>query len=170
MSPTTFDLLADASAILLRLAEVDPDDEESVAAGLAALDEWVDASGDKIGAIRAVAVRLKAEAALLKSEADKLTKRRKARERERDHVMQLATALLEATEQQTGEAKVKRPEFSAWLQASQSVGGPEDVTEWPDGYTVTTIRPDRSAMLKALKRGESFEGFDIVTRRSVRFR
>ena len=167
---TTNDLLALSLSILARLAEVDPDDDESVAEGLQALDDWVEASGDKIAAIRAVSLRLKSEAALLKAEADKLTKRRRARERERDHVMQLAAALLEATEMQTGEAKIKRPDFSAWLQSSQSVSAPESPSDWPEDFTSVVIRTDRSAMLKALKRGEMFDGFGLITRRSVRFK
>jgi hypothetical protein len=168
--PTTSELLMKSNEVMLVLAGIDPDDEQALEESLAALDAWIEESGDKIGACRAVVARLKSEEELLSAEIKKLSARKRARSNERQYVLSLATALLEAKELADGEAKVRRPDFSAWLQTTHSLSCPEDSARWPSEYTQTTTTLDKARIRKALKSGELFDGFALVEKRGVRFR
>ena len=82
----------------------------------------------------------------------------------------MASRVLEEVEMHTGEAKSKRPEFSAWIQASTSVSVPDVVNLLPAVYTRTIIEADKGKIKEALVAGIDVAGCALVTARSVRFR
>ena len=170
MGGTTYDLLRAAHAITDAFACIDFDDDEAIAEATERAEAWCEASGDKLAALRAVSLRLKSEADLLKAEAARLTARRRSCEVGRERVMCLATQLLEAVESQTGEGKVKTTEFTAYLASSESLAAPDDLEAWPERFRVSSWRPDRKAATAAIRAGDDLPGFSLVRRKSARFR
>ena len=165
---TTYELTMQASDLLAHLedsgGELTPEAEAS-------LDAWLEAAPDKLGGIRAVLARFKADAALLKAEARRLTDRARALGNAEQRLKGCAVLLLEAHEELTGEAKVKRPDFSAWLATTKSVRGPDNVWEWPAHLRVEQDpRPNKKAAGLLLKAGEELDGITLVETRGVRFR
>lgn len=165
---TTYELLEQARAVLACLETeagvLTPEAETQLFA-------FLDGSADKLAACMAIAKRLDAEAELLKSEEMRLRDRRHALENGVDRVRGYATDLLVAREALGEEAKVKTASYTAWLQTTESVQGPDDVAYWPMEWTRTKVEPDRSSALKALKAGDvAPDGFGIVQRRSIRWR
>jgi hypothetical protein len=166
--PTTYELIEAARAVF---ACIDSEAGVLTPEAEAQLIAFLEGSEDKIAACIAVAKRLEAEAELLKSEELRLRDRRHALENGVDRVRAFASDLLLTREQLGEEPKVKTPTYTAWLQTTESIQGPEDIAYWPMEWTRTKIEPDRSSALKAIKAGdETPDGFSIVQRRSVRWR
>jgi hypothetical protein len=114
--------------------------------------------------------RLDAEAEFIRAEEKRLAERRKGYEVAGERIRDLAAALLEAREKLGEEPKVKTPQYTAWLQETESILAPEDITDWPAEWTRTKVEPDKRAALAALKAGTSKPGFCISRKRGVRFR
>lgn len=166
--PTTYELMEAARAVF---ACIDSEAGVLTPEAEAQLIAFLEGSEDKIAACIAVAKRLDAEAELLKSEEMRLRDRRHALENGVDRVRSFASDLLLTREQLGEEPKVKTASYTAWLQTTESVQGPEDVAYWPMEWTRTKVEPDRSSALKAIKAGsQAPDGFGIVQRRSVRWR
>ena len=136
----------------------------------AVLQDFLVKSEDKLHACLAVMRRAEAEADLLKAEEKRIAERRKAYELTVERVRDLAAYILEAREQMGEEPKVKTAHYTAWLGESESVVGPEDITDWPAEWTRTKVEPDKAAAKAALKAGAAAHGFAITKKRSVRFR
>lgn len=165
---TTYDLMRGAARVMFEIEENSGLLSDETAAFLAT---WIGESEDKVLACMHLVRRMEAEAELLEREEKALRARRKTCENVADHVKALATGLLMAREALGEEAKVKGPTYSAWLAETQSVVGPEDVSEWPETWRRVRTEPDRAAALKAAKAGEALpRGFALETRRSVRWR
>ena len=167
MRNTTFDLLNQASGMVNMAMTIELDDDEATDEYLSRVRMWSIETGDQIGALRAYIVRAKSDAAMLRAEEKRLADRRRAIERQVLPVKLEIKHLLEAAELQTGEAKVKRPDFTAYLQRSQRVDGPAHVADWPERWVVISARPDRAAAKKALKKGHEEAGFALIEQRSV---
>ena len=99
--PTTSDLLHIAHLFLAHSGEMEPDDFE------AALASFIEESGDKLGALRAVSLRLAAESQIEAEEAARHTTRKERAAKQADRVKGRARELLEAMEQLGEEPKVK---------------------------------------------------------------
>ena len=111
------------------------------------------------------------EAGMCRVEEARIKARRQALESAEERVKQLATALLVAREELGEEPKVKTAHYTAWLAETQSVAGPEDVSEWPETWRRVKTEPDRAAALKAAKAGEELpSGFRLESKRGVRWR
>lgn len=166
--PSTYDLLVDSSRILGSIeAEAGVLTPEAEVALLA----WLEASEDKLHGCMALARRFDTEASLLRVEEGRIKARRQALESAEERVKQLATALLIAREELGEEPKVKTAQYTAWLAETQSVAGPEDVSEWPETWRRVKTEPDRAAALKAAKSGEELpSGFRLEAKRGVRWR
>lgn len=165
---TTYDLMRGAARVQL---EIEQNDGLISDETVTFLTTWIEQSEDKVLACMHLVRRMEAEAELLEREEKALRAKRKTCENVADHVKALATGLLMAREALGEEAKVKGPTYSAWLAETQSVVGPEDVSEWPETWRRVKTEPDRAAALKAAKAGEALpRGFALETRRSVRWR
>ena len=163
----TYDLLQSAHSLVVAIEGDEGIDPTMLAPRLAA---WLDASDDKLGGCRVAIARLTEGADFLKSEEKRIAERRKAIEAQTAHVRDLATSLLVAREALGEEPKVKTPTYTAWLQASESVDGPERPEDWPTEYQRVTVSADREAAKRALKAGTAIEGVTLRESRSVRFR
>lgn len=163
---TGYDLINESARIIALLESpegADADELDPV------LSSWLDATDDKLGAYYAVCQRLDSEDALQKAVADKVASRRKYLAGQRDRVRTMAAALLESREALGEEPKVKRPDFTAWLQASEAVEVVDERALPPD-LVKTTISADKAAIKIALKSGREVPGCSLVTSRSVRFK
>ncbi len=164
---TTYELLA-TSRSLLDMVETQGGvltvEAETV------LQDFITKSEDKLHACLAVIRRCEAEAEMLRAEEKRMAERRKAFELTEERVRDLAAYLLEAREQLGEEPKVKTAHYTAWLAESESVVGPEDITDWPAEWVRTKVEPDKAAAKAALKAGAAAHGFAITKKRSVRFR
>ena len=165
---TTYDLLVQSSYLL---AFIEAEAGVLTPEAETALLDWLAASEDKLHGCLALTRRLDAEASLLKEEEARLKSRRQAMETAEERVKQLATALLLAREELGEEPKVKTSHYTAWLAETQSVTGPEDVSEWPETWRRVKTEPDRAAALKAAKAGADLPaGFRLESKRGVRWR
>lgn len=165
---TTYDLMRGAARVQMEIEENSGLLSEETAAFLTT---WIEQSEDKILACMHLVRRMEAEAELLEAEEKRLRQKRKTCENVAEHVKGLATGLLVAREALGEEPKVKGLGYSAWLAETQSIAGPEDVSQWPETWRRTKVEPDRAAALKAAKAGEALpEGFTLETRRGVRWR
>ena len=166
--PSTYDLLVDSARIL---GSIEAEQGVLTPECELALATWLETSEDKLHSCLALSRRLDAEATLLKDEENRLKARRQAMESAEERVKLLATALLLAREELGEEPKVKTAYYSAWLAETQSVSGPEEVSEWPEMWRRVKTEPDRAAALKAAKAGAELpSGFRLETKRGVRWR
>jgi hypothetical protein len=167
MSTSTYELLT-MSRDLLDMVETD-NGVLTVDAEKTLIDFLVK-SEDKLYACMTVIRRLDAEAEFIRAEEKRLAERRKGYEVAVERIKDLAAALLEAREKLGEEPKVKTPQYTAWLQETESIFAPEDITDWPTEWTRIKVEPDKKAALAALKSGTSKAGFVIMRKRGVRFR
>lgn len=165
--PTAYDLLSKAGAIVATLDSPEGGDPDTIDAAIA---EFLDASDDKLGALWAANARLKGEDDILAAVADRVASRRKYLTTQRGYIAEKAVALLEAQEALGGEAKVKRPEFSAWLQATASVIVPDRPDDIPEPFRRLRIEADKVKIGEVLKAGGTVPGCSIQTTRGVRWR
>lgn len=165
---TTYDLMRGAARVQM---EIEQNDGLISDETVAFLTTWIEQSEDKVLACMHLVRRMEAEAELLEREEKALRAKRKTCENVADHVKALATGLLIAREAMGEEPKVKGPTYSAWLAETQSIVGPDDVSQWPETWRRTKVEPDRAAALKAAKSGAKLpEGFALESKRGVRWR
>ena len=149
-------------------------DAERVAAldaeAISLLEALADALPEKLDKLRAVNVRLTAEAKMLREEEKALAARRKAREAGALRCKTLIAGLLEANRDTGADPKIQTDGHSYWLQSTESVRGPESAETWPERWQSVKVSPDKRAALKALKGGESVDGFELVTTEGARWR
>lgn len=165
--PTGLDLLRESGAII---AALDSEEGMDAAECDARLSAWMSAQADKLAAYHAVCARLDAEDELMRAHAERIASRRRLLARHREHVRSLATALLLHRETLTGDHRCRGDGYSAWLQASESVEGPEAPEAWPEAYQRVRVEPDRAGALRALRAGLEVPGVRLVSTRSVRWR
>jgi hypothetical protein len=166
--PSTYELLVDSSRIL---GSIEAEQGVLTPECELALASWLESSEDKLHSCLALSRRLDSEATLLKEEEARLKARRQAMESAEERVKMYATALLVAREELGEEPKVKTSSYTAWLAETQSVSGPEDVSEWPEMWRRVKTEPDRAAALKAAKAGAELPaGFRLESKRGVRWR
>ncbi len=171
---TGYDLLMSARW-LLDGPEYDPDtgvvEPDAMDAWAARLAAWAEAADDKLVAYRVVRERLRAEVALHKAEAAKHSRRAAALGGQCARLETLATELMELRAEATGETRAALSDGrKAWLHPTTSVV--VDEVDWlPGAYvvTVTTTRPDKAAIKKALGRDEDVPGAWLSTSRRIRW-
>ena len=147
-----------------RLKEID---EEA----LGLLESLAAETPEKLEKLRAVAKHLESEAAMLRAEEKRLATRRRARESAIDRVKNYAGGILSARRGAGQDAKVSTESGTFWLASSTSLSGPKEVSAWVEqGWTKPKVEPDKTAAKNALKSGASAQGFELVTKESIRWR
>lgn len=164
---TGLDLLRESGALIAGLEAPEGMDADELDARLAA---WLDGQCDKLGAYYSVVRRLEVEDDLHKTIADRVAAHRRFLARQKEHLRKLATLLLLDQEVLTGEAKVKRPEFSAWLQETDSVELRVVPAKLAKAYRRVVVEADKTAIKAAIKAGKKVRGCSVVASRSVRWR
>lgn len=166
--PSTYDLINQARYLL---TIIEADEGVLTETTEAELLNWLAVSEDKLHACLAARKRIDSEAELLREEEKRIAARRKALETASDHILELATGLLLERETMGEEPKVKTSHYTAWLGETQSILGPDEVSEWPEAWRRVKVEADKSAALREAKNGATLPtGFHLVTKRSVRFR
>ena len=164
---STADLLRESAAIVAQLDAPEGMDADELDARLAA---WLDAHEDRLAAYRWVLARLDAEDAIHAALIARVTATRRYLDRQREVIVERATALLVEQERLTGEARVKRPDYSAWLVTTESVDVTAPAAELPEQYQRVNVEPARALIGAALRAGTEVPGCVIRTTRRVRFR
>lgn len=168
MNTSTFDLINKARYLL---TIIEADEGVLTETTEAELINWLAISEDKLHACLAARKRIDSEAELLREEEKRIAAKRKALEAASERVMDLATALLVERETMGEEPKVKAPGYTAWLAETQSIAGPDDITEWPEQWRRVKVEADKAAVLREAKSGATLPaGFSLVTKRNARFR
>ena len=157
-----YELATEAGALVALLEDADGViDDESIAR----IDAFIDASGDKLEAYAAVVRRLNTEADTLAAEKKRIAARFDSRIKglrsQRERLRGCALDLLTAHKELTGESSVKGDTFSAHLSRTSSLVVPDDPLEWPAAFVSAVPKLNRSALTKALRGGESFDGCDV---------
>ena len=163
-----FELLKMAGELVATLEESEGVLDEASEEWLA---KWFDATEDKIGAYWAVIQRLKAEADFLKSQADRMTRRRRAMDNASKRIRALAVDLMKANEELTGETKIKRGEFSVSLTRRKSTVITDEaaVLALPE-YRREVVSVDKVAVGADLKAGKTIEGATLEITEGVTWR
>jgi hypothetical protein len=165
---STYDLINQARYLL---TIIEADEGVLTETTEAELLNWLAQSEDKLHACLAARKRIDSEAELLREEEKRIAAKRKSLESASDRILELATGLLLERETMGEEPKVKTSHYTAWLGETQSIVGPDDVTDWPEAWRRTKVEADKSAALREAKNGAKLPtGFSLVTKRSVRFR
>lgn len=166
--PSTYDLINQARYLL---TIIEADEGVLTETTEAELLNWLAVSEDKLHACLAARKRIDSEAELLREEEKRIAARRKALETASERILELATGLLLERETMGEEPKVKTSHYTAWLGETQSILGPDEVSEWPEQWRRIKVEADKSAALREAKNGAQLPtGFHLVTKRSVRFR
>ena len=139
-------------------------DDETLAALMDTVEGLGGEIGSKLDAIRFVRSRLDADEEFLRAEAARLTSKARSRANASARLGEAGRLLLDAHAAMTGEAKVKTPLGSHWIQGTLSVQGPADVAAWPSEWVRTKVEADRRQALIDLKADPSSapEGFSLV--------
>ena len=166
--PSAWELVEQARRLMAVIADdggvLTDDTEEALAA-------WVNASEDKVGACIHAARRLEQEQAILKDEEDRLASRRRALAAAEERVRGYATSMLLEMETMGMEPKLRAPSYSVWLGESESLHVPEDPKLWPEEFVRVSKSVDKRGLTEAVRQGAALPlGFELVKRRSVRFR
>ena len=167
------DLTASCFLLLDILARADEDEAARDALldeASALLDSLAVDVPAKLDALRAVAVRLDAEAALLRAEEQRLAARRKTADRGVERVREAAAELLRAHREAQGPGVLRTTAGSYWLAPSTRLEGPDNVEMWPREWRKLTVSADKAAAKAALEAGREVDGFALVTSESVRWR
>ena len=176
--PTSYELMSAAARVASIMDEAAAATEAGDTAraealdteALGTLDALADALPEKLDKLRAVNVRLTAEAKMLREEEKALAARRKAREAGAARCKSLVSGLLDAHRATGADPKVQTDGHSYWLQQNHSVRGPEAAQDWPERWQSVKVSPDKRAALAALKGGEEIDGFALVLSESARWR
>ena len=172
---TSFDLIQKAHRLGLIMDIASEEDDPGALAELDAeavdiLETLAEETPDKLDALRAVYLRLDAEATLLRDEEKLLANKRRARESGRDRVKAFMLALLQGSRDAGQGSRVSTPTNTFWLQSSIRLVGPDDPTLWPRIWQRQTVTPDKKAASAALKGGHVEDGFRLEETDGVRFR
>lgn len=172
--PTSRDLTATALSNAARLAaavdrlldddtpEEDWGDDAEYASALAAIIEHEPDVAAKLDAIRAVRLRLDAECAAIRDEELNLAERRRALDRSADRLGETGRLLLAALPPDRDGRQKTRGTHSHWLQASESIQGPDDPAAWPESCRRVRYEPDRAAAKALIDQGINVPGVSVV--------
>lgn len=162
----TYQLLTAADNLLTTSGEMTPEEFE------AALSGFIEASTDKLAALRAVNLKLSAQADTYKAEAARLTEARRASEARAERVKSSAYALLckmrEAGEAPVvpGVARIQTNGGKVPLLAPAHI----DVSELPEDLVIIERKPNIDAIRGRLEAGREVPGFQLGERgEGVRF-
>ena len=165
---SSYELVMEAGKLMIELEE-----NGGVLSDEAALrlDQFIDGSYDKVGSIRVVIDRFKAEAQLHKDIKDRHAKKQASLTKAAQRLSILATNLLLALEE-IGEDPVFEGDWGkVSLRTTKSVDVIGTLDEIPVAYLVEQEpKVDKKQALKDLKAGESIPGIQLVTKHSPNWR
>lgn len=162
MSNTTLrELTAEFEAVLALALE--EDDGEELAGRLAEIDMAIEDKADNYAVIIA---DLNAQEAKLKTEIDRLTKRRQTL---RNNVDRMKCSLQQAMET-VGKEKMKTDYYSYTIQKNPPKLILDDEEIVPEDYFVTRRELDKASLKDALKAGQEVRGAHLEQTESLRIR
>ena len=165
---SSYELVMEAGKLMIELEE-----NGGVLSDEAALrlDQFIDGSYDKVGSIRVVIDRFKAEAQLHKDIKDRHAKKQSSLTKAADRLGKLAVSLLQAREEM-GEDPVAEGDWGkVSIRTSQSADVTGTLEEIPVKYLVEQEpKVDKKQALADLKTGESIPGIQLVTKHSPNWR
>lgn len=162
MSNTTLrELTAEFEAVLAIALE--EDDGEELAGRLAEIDMAIEDKADNYAVIIA---DLNAQEAKLKTEIDRLTKRRQTL---RNNVDRMKQSLQQAMET-VGKEKIKTDYYSYTIQKNPPKLILDDEEIVPEDYFVTRRELDKASLKDALKAGQEVRGAHLEQTESLRIR
>ena len=165
---SSYELVMEAGKLMIELEE-----NGGVLSDEAALrlDQFIDGSYDKVGSIRVVIDRFKAEAQLHKDIKDRHAKKQASLTKAAQRLSILATNLLLALEE-IGEDPVFEGDWGkVSLRTTKSVDVIGTLDEIPVAYLVEQEpKVDKKQALKDLKAGELIPGIQLVTKSSPNWR
>lgn len=164
---TTAELLTEAGRIVLMF---EYEEGELTSELEARIEEFVEASGAKFAALRAVAVQAEAQSKAVDAEIARLRRLKSHYQRVSSSVHRKAGEIAESLDK-VGEDPNEKG-VARWKKTVRA-DFPEDLSKWPEAYLKRseTVRPDVAGMKKAIKSGELEppEGFRLSERRYVKF-
>lgn len=158
---TTLDLIDAYDAMLAELYA----EGANTDAVFARLELWLADAEDELAVIRLVLARNDANIEFLHDEEKRLANRRKSIMNADSRLRDLAVRLLEKTG-----GKAKCAQYTAWVQESERVVGPENPLDWPEDLRFTEWKVDSFTARQRLKNGELLPGICLETKKTVRFR
>ena len=162
MSNTTLrELTAEFEAVLALALE--EDDGEELAGRLAEIDMAIEDKADNYAVIIA---DLTAQEAKLKTEIDRLTKRRQTLRNNADRMKQSLQQAMETV----GKEKMKTDYYSYTIQKNPPKLVLDDEEIVPDDYFVTRRELDKASLKDALKAGQEVRGAHLEQTESLRIR
>ncbi len=137
-------------------------DDAHYSAALAAICDLEPDIAAKLDALRAVRIRLDAECSALAAEERHLAQRRRALDRTAARLGETGRLLLAALPPDRDGKQKTRGTHSHWLQASESIHGPDDPAQWPESCRRVRYEPDRAAAKALLDSGTVLPGVSVV--------
>lgn len=165
--PSTYELLNDASRLLAAIEDCDGElTEESIDE----IDGFLMVAEDKLGAIKAVITKMKAEVSLHKEWRDHHVARIRSLTKAADYLGSCGTGLLLAREDLGEEPKVKAEWGSVSLRTTY-VTTIENINDVDVRYLVEQPpKVDKSAAKKAIQAGQEVAGITLTERRNAAWR
>lgn len=141
------------------------DDETGELLDIDNLNELQCSFDDKLEGCAVVVKELKAEAEALKTEADRLNARAKSAENRYEGLKRYMLQQMQAVGQKA--LKTSKAEVKTLTSKFVEIENEKDI---PDCFQKvnTTIKPDKTAIMKALKAGDAVPGAKIGVRESLR--
>mgnify|MGYP003134140750 CR=1 FL=1 len=166
--PTTYELLTDAAKLL---AVIEDADGELTEESISSMDDFLMVADDKLGAIKAVISKMKAETVLHKQWRDHHVGRVRSLTKAIDYLTGNGTGLLKAMEDLGEEPKVKADWGSVSLRTTQSVVLAENwVDTIPTQFLVEQPpKPDKKGLKEFLKTNK-LKGAELQTNRKAVWR
>lgn len=165
---SSYELVMEAGKLMIELEESGGVLSEEAEARL---DSFIKGSGDKLGGIRAVIDRFKAEAQLHKDIKDRHAKKQASLTKAADRLGKLAVSLLQAREEMGEEPVAEGDWGKVSIRTSQSADVTGFLEEIPVKYLVEQLpKVDKKQALKDLKAGESIPGIQLVIKHSPNWR
>lgn len=166
--PTTYELLTDAAKLLSVIEDADGElTEESIDE----MDGFLMVADDKLGAIKAVISKMKAETVLHKQWRDHHVGRIRSLTKAIDYLTGNGTGLLKAMEDLGEEPKVKADWGSVSLRTTYVTTVAENLDDVDVRYLVEQPpKVDRASAKKAIQSGESVAGITLTENRKAVWR
>lgn len=166
--PTTYELLTDAGELLLDLEIAGGNlTEESIDK----IDQFLMVADDKLGAIKVVMTRFKAEEALHKQWRDHHANRARSLAKTIDYLTSNGTGLLQAMEDLGEEPKVKAEWGSVSLRTTYVTTVAENLDDVDVRYLLEQPpKVDKAGAKKAIQAGEQVAGITLTENRKAVWR
>ena len=164
-TPSTYDLIREADLLLSSCADLTPEEMD------ARLTAWIESSGDKVAALRAVIANAENRAAFFASEGAAVIAAAKQSTATAERLSRLLVSLLQRRRELGEDPTVRGPGWTVSLRAAEAVQV-TDLAAIPPEYLrrKETVEPDKGAIKEALQAGKSVPGAALDKRETVSIR